>query len=195
MAGNSHPLRRFKILQAGPLSSHLTLSLTAVSMRALTRALKLPLGVKLAVLAMLLLVGNIAVIFFSLYSAAMEHRLEFTGEQRALLIADPHRHFYSARLYERLSRGNVLHRLPRYHAIALISGYFVLFPDSYCQTVARHLPFRVTLTPLECDIGLDSAARKLFAVPVQEVSADQLKRLIAYSVCPSRHPLANSAIP
>lgn len=163
-----------------------------MSTSAQLRVSRKPLLVRLVLASAALVSLCVACLFLSLRSVVMQNHFDVTDEQRTLLIADPHLGFYSARLYDSLGSGHVLRRLPRYQAITIISAYLHVFPDSYGQTVARHLPFRVSMTPPEYDVGLDSAARRLFAMPIRDIPLDQLATLIKYSARPAQHPLATS---
>lgn len=72
-------------------------------------------------------------------------------------------------------------------------GYYLqLSPSAYAQTVARHIPFRVSDVNHDCDQGLLAAAAQVFNKPLSHISDTELSRLMKYSESPSRFPPANA---
>ncbi|HEY1081542.1 MAG TPA: hypothetical protein VGE29_04730 [Prosthecobacter sp.] len=85
-----------------------------------------------------------------------------------------------------------MRRLPRHIGIAAVGYYYLqLSPSAYAQTVARHIPFRVSHLNHDCDHGLLAAAAQVFHKPLSHISDAELSQLMKCSAAPSRFPPAN----
>lgn len=136
----------------------------------------------------LLLALTVLLVAWALRSSAPKPLL-LTDAQLAALRLDPHVAYYVGTRYKELPSGSVLRRLPRHMAFGILSAYFCVAQDDYAQTVARHLPVRVSETPPTVVSGLHVAADHLFQCQIQDIPVKHIELLMDYGKAPLRFPV------
>lgn len=125
-------------------------------------------------------------------TAGSPEEVPLSERQTQILAGEPNRLFYSARRWEELHHWHPLKLLPRYIGVAIVGYGLRLSPTAYSQTVARHIPFRVSNLNQDCDCGIFAAAAQIFHKPLNLISDAELSRLMERSVAPARFPAANT---
>ena len=109
-----------------------------------------------------------------------------------LLASDRRITFYAVACRRELPAGHWLRRVNGHLAIRLIEAAHGCSDRAYARRVAASLPFKASEHPNTYGVGLDNAARQLFHGTMDDLTQEQVARLLKYSESPAKHPLANS---